>query len=242
MNILDIGNSGFIEKHFSEDLTIDEAAKRTRSYTVAPPDRPENLLRGVNPERWVELHGDCLFRYALWRVRRPEVAEDLVQETLCAAIRIHSTFLGKSSERSWLCGILKKKICDYFRKRGREVSFTDLGFLQEEMAHKFVEQPGFWNHDPGPLKWKPEAEAVIHRAEFWETFRACLSKLPVRVADVFILREIEEMDSVQICKALRISQNNLWVMSYRARMALRECLLINWFKEQKKEESDQRRV
>jgi RNA polymerase sigma-70 factor (ECF subfamily) len=241
MNILDIGNSGFIEKHFGEDLTIDDAAKRTPSYTVAPPNRPENLLRGVNPERWVEDHSDCLFRYALWRVRRPEVAEDLVQETLLAALRSRDGFRGQVSERSWLYGILKKKICDYFRKRGLEVSFTDLEFLGDEMAHKFVEQ-GFWNHYPGPLKWKPEAEAVMHRAEFWETFRDCLSKLPVRVADVFILREIEEMDSAQICKALRISQNNLWVMSYRARMALRECLLINWFKEQKKEESDQQRV
>ena len=76
---------------------------------------------GVNPERWVEDHGDYLFRYALWRVRRPEVAEDLVQETLCAAVRIHRTFLGKSSERGWLYGILRNKICDYFRKRGREV-------------------------------------------------------------------------------------------------------------------------
>jgi RNA polymerase sigma-70 factor (ECF subfamily) len=197
--------------------------------------------RGVNPERWIEDHGDYLFRYALWRVRHPEVAEDLVQETLCAAVSIQSTFLGKSSERSWLCGILKNKICDHFRKRFREVSFADLEFLQDEMADKFVEQ-GFCNHDLGPLKWKPEADAVMHRTEFWETFRACLSKLPVRVADVFILREIEEMDSAQICKALRISQNNLWVMLYRARMSLRECLLINWFKEQKKQESDQRRV
>src|SRR6516162_10667293 len=80
---------------------------------------------GVNPERWVEDHGDYLFRYALCRVRRPEVAEDLVQETLCAAVRIHSTFLGKSSEHSWLCGILKNKVVDYFRKQLREVSFTD---------------------------------------------------------------------------------------------------------------------
>jgi hypothetical protein len=37
--------------------------------------------RGVNPESWVDDHGDCLYRYALLRVRRPEVAEDLVQET-----------------------------------------------------------------------------------------------------------------------------------------------------------------
>ena len=69
---------------------------------------------GADPERWVEEHGDCLYRYALLRVRRPEVAEDLVQETFFAAVRTFGSFRGKSSERSWLCGILKNKICDHF--------------------------------------------------------------------------------------------------------------------------------
>jgi DNA-directed RNA polymerase specialized sigma24 family protein len=63
--------------------------------TVTIPARESSC--GVNPERWVDDHGECLFRFALLRVRRPEVAEDLVQETLCAAVRIHSTFRGKSS-------------------------------------------------------------------------------------------------------------------------------------------------
>jgi RNA polymerase sigma factor (sigma-70 family) len=70
-------------------------------------------------------------------VRRPEVAEDLVQETFFAAVRAFGSFKGKSSERSWLCGILKNKICDYFRKLGRETCFTDLEFLEDELAHKF---------------------------------------------------------------------------------------------------------
>ena len=47
---------------------------------------------GVNPESWVDLHGDCLYRYALLRVRHPEVAEDLVQETLFAAVRTYAIF------------------------------------------------------------------------------------------------------------------------------------------------------
>src|ERR1700730_6705833 len=87
--------------------------------------------RGVDPESWVDDHGDCLYRYALLRVRRPEVAEDLVQETLYAAVRSYGNFQGKSSERTWLCGILKNKICDYFRKLGRETNFTDLEFLND---------------------------------------------------------------------------------------------------------------
>ena len=181
----------------------------------------------VDPEAWVDQHGDCLYRYALMRVRHPEVAEDLVQETLLAAVRTHKNFRGTSSERSWLCGILKNKICDHFRKLAREVSYTDLEFLEDEMSHKFINQG--WNHDLGPAEWKPEAEAALDRKEFWETFRSCLDKLPQRVADVFMLREMEEMETAQICETLRISQNNLWVMLRRARMALRECLELNWF-------------
>ncbi|MBV8140598.1 MAG: sigma-70 family RNA polymerase sigma factor [Verrucomicrobia bacterium] len=184
--------------------------------------------RSANPETWVDRHGDCLYRYAIIRVRHPEVAEDLVQETLLAAIRTHTNFRGTSSERSWLCGILKNKICDHFRKLAREVPYTDLEFLKDEMSHKFIGQG--WNHDLGPAEWKPEAEAALDRKEFWETFRNCLNKLPQRVANVFMLREMEEMETAQICEALGISQNNLWVMLHRARMALRECLELNWFK------------
>jgi len=182
---------------------------------------------GVNPECWVDDHGDCLYRYALLRVRRPEVAEDLVQETLYAAVRTYGNFQGKSSERSWLCGILKNKICDYFRKLGRETTFSDLEFLSDEMSHKFIDEG--WNHELGPTEWEPAREVLMDRAEFWGTFRDCLSKLPARVGDVFMLREMEEMETAEICQALRISQNNLWVMLHRARMALRECLERNWF-------------
>jgi DNA-directed RNA polymerase specialized sigma24 family protein len=75
-------------------------------------------------ERWVDDHGGCLYRYVLVRVRKPEVAEDLVQETFPAAVRGYEKFGGRSSERSWLVGILKSKIVDYYRKLGREISFA----------------------------------------------------------------------------------------------------------------------
>ena len=83
-------------------------------------------------------HGECLYRYALVRVRKPEVAEDLVQETFLAAVRGFEKFGGRSSERSWLVGILKNKIVDHFRKVGQETSFTDMEFLSDEFSEKFV--------------------------------------------------------------------------------------------------------
>lgn len=180
------------------------------------------------PERWVDEHGDVLYRYALARVRKPEVAQDLVQETLLAAMRSYEKFAGQSSVRSWLCGILKHKLCDYFRKRGRETSFTDLEFLADECGDRFVPK-GFWVHMDGPREWRPDADEVMHRAEFWETMRTCLGTLPERIATVFMMREMDEIESKEICATLAISESNLWVMLHRARMALRDCLAMNWF-------------
>jgi len=58
-------------------------------------DAARQSPRSVNPDSWVDQHGDFLYRYALLRVRHPEVAEDLVQETLFAAVRTH-TNLGEA--------------------------------------------------------------------------------------------------------------------------------------------------
>ena len=57
---------------------------------------------------------------------------------------------------------------------------------------------------------------------------AC-GKLPERIATVFMMREMDEIESKEICATLSICDSNLWVMLHRARMALRECLATNWF-------------
>ena len=62
--------------------------------------------------RWVDEHGDYLYRFALGRVDGPEAAEDLVQDTLLAALKASASFAGRSSERTWLTGILKNKLVD----------------------------------------------------------------------------------------------------------------------------------
>jgi len=38
-----------------------------------------------------------------------------------------------------------------------------------------------------------------------------------------------DLDSEEICKELSITSTNLWVILYRARVALRQCLEQNWF-------------
>jgi RNA polymerase sigma-70 factor (ECF subfamily) len=199
---------------------------------MTTPSSSPSAVPATDPERWLEEHGDCLFGFALFRVRKEEVAEDLVQDTLIAAFRAKDKFQGRSKERSWLVGILKNKIIDYYRKLGRETSFTDLKFFEDEHSEKF--EDGFWNHDLGPQAWKDTSGAALDQVEFWTTFRNCLSKLPPRVADVFMLREMDDQSTVEICQSLNITTSNLWVMLHRARMALRECMETNWFGDAKK--------
>jgi DNA-directed RNA polymerase specialized sigma24 family protein len=108
------------------------------------------------------------------------------------------------SERSWLAGILKNKIVDRFRKLGRETSFTDMEFLSDELSEKFA-SVGFWNHDLGPHEWKPEPDAVMHRAEFWQVMGDCLSKLPEKIRAVFTMREMDEVPSKEIAQSCRLA-------------------------------------
>jgi RNA polymerase sigma-70 factor (ECF subfamily) len=184
------------------------------------------------PEAWVQEHGDCLFRYALFRVRRQEVAEDLVQDTLLAALKAQREFAGRSSLRSWLVGILRNKIFDHFRKQGREQSFTDLQFGGEGDS-KYFNEDGGWKEEAAPKPWGVgEQVESLDKEAFWKVMGGCLDKMPKRVGDVFLLREMEERSTEEICKSLSVTPNNLWVMLHRARTALRQCLEVNWFEQE----------
>jgi RNA polymerase sigma-70 factor (ECF subfamily) len=184
-----------------------------------------------DPERWVDEYGDLLFRFALMRLRDPAKAEDAVQETFLAALKGGQSFAGRSAERSWLVGILKNKICDHFRKASRETPFTDLEFYSDEEKEGFflgALENGAWNHDLAPQQWANQGQSLDNEL-FWQTYRNCADKLPKKIAAAFNLREVDGIETREVCALLNISEGNLWVMLHRARMALRRCLETNWF-------------
>ncbi len=190
----------------------------------------------AHPERWVEEYGDYLFRYALLRLRDATKAEDVVQETFLAALKARDRFCGHSAERTWLIGILKNKVGDYYRSLGRETSFTDLEFYAKEESHDFVGEgfsQGAWTRERRPADWPTLPSASLEAAEFWTAFRECLGRLPHNISRVFVMREVDEIESREICDQLKISDSNLWVMLHRARLALRRCLESNWFEKEK---------
>ena len=68
----------------------------------------------------LDTHRAILFKFAMLQLRNQAQAEDVVQETLIAAIQGAESFAGQSSVRTWLVGILKHKIIDVIRKSSRE--------------------------------------------------------------------------------------------------------------------------
>ena len=182
--------------------------------------------RSTDPESWVGEYGNYLYHFALSRLRNTTDAENAVQETFLAALKARNSFSGKSSERTWLIGILKHKIVDAMRKGYREKPVTDLQ-RNEEAIDQFFDHVG--RPKGNVAHWIPKPDELLEKKEFWKVFYTCSQKLPRTAADAFLLREVEKMESKEICSILNITLSNLWVLLHRARLQLRECLEINWF-------------
>ena len=174
--------------------------------------------------RWIADHGDALYGYAVRRLRDVHAAEDLVQETLLAALTSTEGFAGRSSERTWLIGILKHKLVDQIRKSIRQRPLTE---LQSDDDFDPFDKRGNWH--PYLSKWQCDPYQALENAELRHVLEACLSKLPPRIAQVFWLHEAESMSSTDVCKELDISATNVWTILHRARLRLRRCLNSGWF-------------
>ncbi|MGD8530599.1 MAG: sigma-70 family RNA polymerase sigma factor [Syntrophobacterales bacterium] len=183
----------------------------------------------LDPEAWVDQHGDALFRYALFRIQDGQVAEDLVQETFLAAIRGKESFAGRSSVKTWLFGILKHKIIDHIRKISRERPEENIEAVAD-LAGKDFDDKGGWKYQPS--EWTTNPSLLFQQQEFWQILQTCLSELPPRLNQAFTLRELDGLSAEEVRKILDVSPTNGGVMLHRARMRLRECLEIRWFAEE----------
>ena len=180
----------------------------------------------------VHAHRPYLMRIAMLQLRNHDAAEDVVQETLLAAIEGLERFAGKSSVKTWLTSILRFKIVDAIRRKSREPAFSTLLALGDEADLDDLD--GFFNAndrdhwDSKPAEWR-NPERDLEDRQFMTMLDFCLEKLPPNTARVFMLREVMDLESDEICQELKISTTNLWVILYRARILLRQCLEQNWF-------------
>jgi RNA polymerase sigma-70 factor (ECF subfamily) len=172
-----------------------------------------------------------LVRVAQVYVRDRQVAEDVAQDTWLAVIRGIDRFEARSSFRTWLFSILANQA----RKRGererRSVPFSTLAardtedgptvdpdrFLPEDAAR----WAGHWSAAPRP--WDMPEERLIGR-ETLDVIAAAIETLPEAQRTVISLRDVEGLDSSEVCELLDISEGNQRVLLHRARAKVRTAL------------------
>jgi len=141
------------------------------------------------------------------------------------SMRAKDRFKGQSSEKTWLFGILKHKIIDYYRRK----KYDRLDMNVEDFAEttdKFFSNNGKWRIQPA--SWDINPVEVYEQKEFMDAFCQCLCQIPHRLADAFVYREVDGLNTEEIFKVMGITASNCWVMLYRARMLLRRCIETNW--------------
>lgn len=142
----------------------------------------------------------------------PERAEDVTQATFATFIERAQAFEGRSHVRTWLFGILYRKVAEARRGVDRDQRSDDI----DQMVASRFDSKGTWKSPPQVM--------AVYGGEISKFLDDCLEGLnsPQRLA--FVLREVEELGTEEICKILDVSRTNLGVLLFRGRNRLRECL------------------
>lgn len=174
-------------------------------------------LHGRDPDALTSVvreHTKPLFRAARGMGLAEDAAEDLVQDVLATFLSTLDRFEGRSQVGTWLFGILHKKIFEYRRGHARDERNDSI----DDVFESRFDTQGNWTRPPEDL------DRLLESKEAGVLIEGCLEHLPGSQRAAFTLREIQDLDTPEICEILGISVSNFGVLMHRARTHLRECL------------------
>lgn len=174
-----------------------------------------------------------LFNFASWQLGDKHIAEDITQNALLAAFENFSKFNSSASIETWVFSILKNKIVDYYRSANnkRSTNFSSLFDSDDESGNFFdsyFSSDGHWVEEIENSSWS-NPEKALENKQFWLVLDVCINQLPEKMAQVFTMRVILELEVDEICKICEITQANYWKILSRSRIGLQQCLAYHWF-------------
>ena len=177
----------------------------------------------IDTSQWVDEYADMLYNFAFTRVNDHELSLDLVQDTFVSALNGLDNFEGKSSVKTWLYSILKRKIIDHWRKQESRKTkpMSALGSDTESGVEKIVDR-----QVKGSVS---QIEVDYENKELRSAIMGCIQELPEKWKGIIIDKLVEEKESDEVCKEHEITPSNLWVIVHRAKVQLRQCLTHKWF-------------
>jgi len=197
--------------------------------TSAAASRHDDLGDQLHNPAFLQDLRQQMIKFAFLQLSSLPQAEDVVQEALTSAFQNLDSFKGRAAFKTWVFAILKNKIIDVVRQKSRLVAMSEL--FKDEQSELSVDElfdaSGHWHKYEAPQAWQ-SPEEMMEQSDFWIIFEACLDHLPAKYAQVFMMREVVELSSNEICSKLELSISNFNVLMYRSRTRLRECLENKW--------------
>lgn len=153
-----------------------------------------------------------MFGYASRMLHDRAAAEDAVQEALLGALQAIDSYDGRVPLRAWMFGILRHKVLDTLRRRGREAVLPS-----EDPEQEYFKPNGRWRSDVRFTVWNEDAELL-------KIVQRCMDELPSLQREVMTLRTLEGLSSREAAQVLDMTDTNLRQTLHRARQSIRRCV------------------
>ncbi|NBC05800.1 MAG: sigma-70 family RNA polymerase sigma factor [Bacteroidetes bacterium] len=171
--------------------------------------------------QWVEAYTDELYAWAIRKTSNTALSEDLVQDTFLSAAENWEAYKGASKPKTWLFGILRYKIADYYRDKARKA--VDL--VPPDEAPAFFDRKGQWLEQEKPQACGSDCIPGLVEEPSWPNLlHHCLQALPPLMAQCLELTYLQGKKGKEVYEALNITAANYWQSMSRARLKLRHCL------------------
>ena len=153
-----------------------------------------------------------VYMMALSYMKNEADAEDVAQEAFIKAFRNLSTFRGDAKFSTWLISITLNEA----RNRLRRQSVVRMQSLDEPPDEDGAVSPALLRD------WREIPSEAVERQEVRMLIKNAVETLPEIYRQVFLLRDVEELDVNETAQALSISISNVKVRLHRARMMLQK--------------------
>ena len=214
----------------TSSVSLEPQAVKPSGLTKAEDQLIARLKRGDEGafDELVNRHHGTLIRMAMGYVADREVAEEVVQDTWMAMIESLDLFEGRSSLRTWICGILIHKAKDRGIREKRHTTFSDFASYDDDhdeaidpsRFQQSGEWAGHWAFPPQP--WDDQTpEKLLASQQAVNAMNNAIEALPATLKEVLILRDVEGVEAKEVCEILKITETNLYVRLHRARERVR---------------------
>lgn len=211
------------------DRTMKDVKASSRGSS--PDDLIDRMLRRESSayREAVALCGPAMMRVATAILKDRASAEEVVQDAWLAMFQSLASFERRSSLRTWAVSIVANRARTRLSRAARELvtDFTENDSLYGADA---FDARGSWS---GPQAWSGSPLLRLEQHEMLQCVQDALATMPAMQAAVMSLQDLEQLDPIEVCNSLSISESNRRVLLHRARARVRAAWLALVMPEEK---------